>query len=352
MDNTRMEDKPVQPATKTNSFDAEDLIKRFLLWMFRLVGSVITSSVKAIGIFILILIFLSAIGGAFSEKADQSKGEETYISGSGGNKIVVISLHGMILSSVEPTITGSTEAITPDKVRQVLNRVAKDGSIKGVILEIDSPGGSAVASDQIYEIIQTFKKETKLPIVASLGDTAASGGYYIASTADKIVANPATITGSIGVIASTLKVQGLFDKLGLKEEVYKKGTYKDILSSTRDTTPEEKAIIDSILDDTYNLFLTRVAQGRKLSKPAVENLANGKIYSGIQAQNVGLVDNIGNLEMSISITKELAHLGDAKVVRFETGSFFDRIFSGTLFSLFKPLISHTSPLPQVWFMMN
>jgi len=319
-------------------------------WGVRALGNMMASGVKTIVSVIFILLIFSFLGNAFSGSLKTSTMQEVHVSGEGPNKIVVVPLNGVIAYGSEGLLNGS-KTIVPEQVRKILSQVEGDEHVKGVILEIDSPGGSAVASDDIFETITAFKHKKKQPVVALMKDTAASGGYYIASSADKIVANPATLTGSIGVIATNLKVKGLMDKLGVQEDVYKKGLYKDIFSPTRDTTEEEKKIIDSILDDTYKLFIDRVALGRNLSPERVELLANGRIYSGKQAKEAGLVDSLGNLPTAVETTKGLAGISQAEVVRLETGGFLDQLFSGVSLGIFSRLFAPVS-LPHVWFLMQ
>ncbi len=313
-------------------------------------GHIFSSGLKTVGSFLVIVIVFGLLGEFISGPLSEGAGHEIYLSGKGQDKIVVVPLRGVIVNAVDP-FSGSVDTITPEKVAKILHKIGEDKTVKAVILDIDSPGGSAVASDRIYQSVQSFKSNSKKPVLSVMADVVASGGYYIAAASDKIVANPSTITGSIGVIATNLKVQGLFDKLGIKEEVYKKGKYKDILSSTRDTTEEERAIIDNILDDAYNQFLDRVSQGRKLELQKVKDIAGGKIYSGIGAKEVGLVDELGNLEEGVALAKQLAGLKQARVVRIETANFFNQFFSGFSLKRFFPSLE-TPSLPRVWYMMK
>lgn len=345
-----MDEPSVKDTKEQNTMKRDSKAKSLISSLGKYLAGILGSGVKTLVSFFVFLLILSFIGGTFSGSLGEDHFREQTLSGEGEDKIVVVSLQGIILNQVEVLGAGA-EAITPEKVARILKSLQKDEKVKAVILDIESPGGSAVASDRIFESIENFKKDSHKPIVSLMGDTVASGGYYIAAATDKIIANPSTLTGSIGVLASTYKVRELLDKIGIKAEVYKKGTYKDILSSTRETTDEERTIIDSILEDAYQQFLNRVASGRKLDDARVRTLANGRIYSGKQAKEAGLVDELGNLEKAVSMSKELSKTPKAKVIRIETSNLFNQLFSsfslGSILTFFKPLSS-----PKVWYLME
>ena len=194
-----------------------------------------------------------------------------------------------------------------------LVKYGKDDSIKAVVLRIDSPGGGVVPSQEIYEAVLSLKKKKK--VVVSMGSVAASGGYYIACAADTIVANPATITGSIGVIAHFSNVEELFDKIGLKTSIIKSGKYKDIGSPLRDMTPDEKRLIQGVIDDIYDQFLEAVSSNRKISKEKVASIADGRIFTGRQALKMGLVDFLGDKKYAVDLASELSGIeGEPELV--------------------------------------
>lgn len=201
---------------------------------------------------------------------------------------------------------------------EAIRRFAKADHIRAVILRVESPGGAVTPSQEIYR--ELLRLREKKPLIASLGEVAASGGYYVASACSTIVANPGTITGSIGVIMGTMyNVQGLLEKLGIKGTVIKAGTYKDIGSSLRDISPEEKQILKSMLDDVHRQFITAVATGRKMDEAVVRELADGRIYSGEQAQRLGLVDQIGNFQDAVTLAGEKAGIvGEPRLVRAQS----------------------------------
>ena len=205
-----------------------------------------------------------------------------------------------------------------EEIIEAIRRFAKAEQIRAVILRVESPGGGVTPSQEIYRELLRLREQK--PLIASLGEVAASGGYYIASACSTIVANPGTITGSIGVIMGTIyNVQGLLEKLGVKGTVVKAGTYKDIGSPIRDMTTEERQILKSMLDDVHKQFIAAIAVGRKMDESVVRPLADGRIYSGEQAQRLGLVDQLGNFQDAITVAAEKAGIsGEPRLVRART----------------------------------
>jgi len=222
--------------------------------------------------------------------------------------IAVLIVDGVITEGEESSGFGGGSGATARSLIKSIKEIRNDDAVKAVLIRINSPGGSAAASQAIFDELIKLKKEKGVKIVASMGDMAASGGYFIAAAADKIVANPATLTGSIGVIMHLANYQGLMDKVGVKSVTIKAGRLKDIASPDRPMTAEEKALLQSIVDDTYDQFLTAVAQGRKMTMAQVKPLAEGKIYTGRQALKVKLVDQLGNGEDAKDTLKKLAGL--------------------------------------------
>ncbi len=207
-----------------------------------------------------------------------------------GDKIGVVEIQGVIT--------------TPDKVLEAFKQFRKNDNVKAVVLRIDSPGGAVGASQEIYQEAKRLDKVK--PVVASLGNTAASGGYYSAVGARYIVSNPGTVTGSIGVIMKLPNVQKLLEKLGIKTTVIKSGKLKDLASITRDLTPEERAVLESVMDDIHKQFIQAVASSRKLSVDKVTALADGRIFSGRQAKELRLVDELGNFSVALEKAAKLA----------------------------------------------
>ena len=228
------------------------------------------------------------------------------------NKIGVIPIEGVISSSIN--ITSQIE------------KFREDDSIKAIILRINSPGGAVAPTQEIYrEIRKTIKKKK---VVASIGGVGASGGYYIASAATKIVANPGTITGSIGVIINFIQVKKLLSKLGIKFESLKSGEFKDMGAPYRDMTDKEKKLITQMLMEVKEQFVKAVSEGRHLPVKDVEKIADGRILLGSQAQRLGLIDKLGNFQDAVELTKKLAHIkGKVKLVypRYHRMSLFGRL---------------------------
>lgn len=220
----------------------------------------------------------------------------------GGDRVAVIAVEGVI--------TDARETI------EQLHRYRDLPTVKAVVLRVNSPGGAVAPSQEIYQEIVKFRRETKKPVVASLGSVAASGGYYIAAAADRIVANPGSITGSIGVIMQIPNVGGLLQKVGIKSTVIKSGENKDLGSITRDLTDSERRILQEVMDDVHGQFIDAVAAGRRLDRARVEPLADGRIFSGRQALGLGLVDELGDLPDAIERAGALVGMpGRPKVIQ-------------------------------------
>jgi protease-4 len=239
-----------------------------------------------------------------------------------GNRIAVISLTGPIQETAGGLLAPA--AITPDLVRRLLEHAEADGSIKGVVLRIESPGGAIAASQEIGNMIKEFKK----PIVVSMGDMATSGGYYISAHADMIIAQPGTITGSIGVIFMHLNVDGLLEKLGIEIETIVGGEHKDMFVTP--LTAERRDLIQRIIEKAHDQFIQTVAEGRDLPLPEVRDLATGELFIGTQAYDLGLVDRLGGRQVAIEAAAELAGVLDPVVIELAppVPSIWDLILGG------------------------
>jgi protease-4 len=238
------------------------------------------------------------------------------------NKVAVISLSGPVQTGSSGLFFGGS-VISPEFVRSQLKRAKDDAAVKAIVIQVESPGGSAAASQAIMEEIEKVEK----PIVVSFGDLAASGGYYISAKADKIVALPATLTGSIGVISEMPNLKGLFEKLGIKMEVFTAGKHKDMYAGLRELTPEEKVIMQEMTDQLYDQFVQVVAEGRNLSEEKVRELATGQLYTGVQAKELGLVDELGGLSTAIDLAASLAGIEKPEVEYYkpEASSLLDTL---------------------------
>ncbi|MCI0469032.1 MAG: signal peptide peptidase SppA [Nitrospirae bacterium] len=190
---------------------------------------------------------------------------------------------------------------------------AKDASVKAIVLRVDSPGGGVVPSQEIYEEVK--KAANKKKVVVSMGSLAASGGYYISAPASRIIANPGTITGSIGVIMEIPNLKGLMDKIGVKTEVIKSGRHKDIASVFRGIGAEERKILQGVMDDVHEQFITAVSKSRNKPINEIRKIADGRIFSGRQALKAGLVDELGDLEHAVNVAAKLAGIkGEPHVI--------------------------------------
>ncbi len=271
-------------------------------------------------LFLITLFIGSLVLGKALATSTAAKGNkqiaETVIEGSGENKVSIISIKGILSNESAEGLFIERPSIV-EVVKQQLEQAADDTHVKAVLLEIDSPGGGITASDIIYNQIMKFKADTKKNVVVYMQDIAASGGYYISSAADAIVAHPTTITGSIGVIMPLINVADLISRYGIKDTSIASGDKKEIGSPLKQMTPEEAVILKNIIDEMYMQFVKVVSTGRKLDIETVKKLADGRIYTGNQALEKGLVDQLGYLEDAINLTKKIAGLTEATIVRYE-----------------------------------
>lgn len=258
--------------------------------------------------------------------AVQPVGRTAENAGAGGGEVGVIYIEGTIASgrSVSPfeAQTGA-EAIAAS-----LREAGRKPELKAVVLRLNSPGGTPAASQEIDTELQRLRKSGKV-VVASMGDVAASGAYWIAAGADQIVANPGTITGSIGVFMQTTNLEELYGKIGVDREIYKSGPYKDMGSPDRPVTPEEQAIFQSMVDDIYNQFVDVVARGRHKDVAEVKALADGRVYTGRQAKELGLVDQLGDFHDAVLLAGKMAGIpGEPAIVEIGAKSFWQGLFTG------------------------
>lgn len=254
--------------------------------------------------------------------------KEKVVSGYARDKVLLLDVSGLIMEGPRRPWFSLAGFVEPGRVKEELDKAAADRRIKAIVLRINSPGGTVSASDMIHHEILAFKKEHNLPVVACLMGLAASGGYYVAQAADAIVAHPTGITGSIGVVAMKLNVKGLMEKVGVENDLVKSGEWKDFWSPFRPASPEEKRLMQEIIDDFYRRFLTVVAQGRGLPQDQVKSLADGRIYTAEQAKDVGLVDRLGYLDDAIELAKAKAGIKEARVVLYyRPGTYRPTVYS-------------------------
>lgn len=234
----------------------------------------------------------------------------------GGDKVALVRIIGGIYN--------------PEPYLEQFEKIEESSAVKAVVLRLETPGGSIAASQEIYMGLARLRDDLGIPIVVSMGNIAASGGYYVAMGADTIIANPGTITGSIGVILSFLQYYELFDKIGLESVVVKSGKFKDTGSPFRSLETTEKEYLQALIDDSYNQFIEVVAEERQLDLETVELLADGRVYTGRQAKDHKLIDLLGGLDDAIDLAGELGGIsGKPDVVDFakrEKLTIFDILF--------------------------
>lgn len=311
---------------------AVQLLVRFFVKVWLSIAQVLGSFIIVSVITIIALVLV--VGKSPERSTNTEIVEKTLIQGSGDHKIVVLPLNGEIVSQ-DTDSSGfglSSGLISTDTVLPVFEQLKQDASVKAVVLHINSPGGAVVATDELYRSAKELS-DVK-PVIAVFRDVAASGGYYLAMASDRIIANPATITGSIGVITQTTQLEGLYEKIGVEINTFKSGEYKDIGSPNRPMTSAEQAIIQSVISDSYEQFVQAVANGRNWSVEKTRAVADGRIVSGKQALDLGLVDELGNLQTGIETARTLSGVSDASVVEYSLGGWLESVL-GVRSSVFK-----------------
>lgn len=271
------------------------------------------------GIFLSLLLLgmvLVAVSFLVFASAIKRDGGE-YITGGSDDKIAIVELNDVIVSS--------------DKIVEQIKRFREDKSIKAIVLRINTPGGGVAASQEIYEEVKKTRDSGKI-IVVSMGAIAASGGYYIAVGSSLIVSNPGTLTGSIGVIAQFISIKDLADKLGINQTTIKSGNLKDAGNPFRQMNDSDKAYFQDVVDNSFGQFLDVVSKERKMDKETLLKYANGRVFTGLQAKEYGLVDSLGTFEDAIRITSKMAGIkGEPRIVREKKKfSFFEEMLGSKI----------------------
>lgn len=260
-----------------------------------------------VGVWLLVLVGIGAVAiTAVADLGQAGDWDEALILGEGPQKVVVIQVAGEIHTGSGGGSFGPT-AGSRDIVSQ-LRQAEEDPDVAAIVIRLETPGGGVVASDEIYRA--TRRVGESKPVVASMGDLAASGGYYVAAATQRIVANPATLTGSIGVIMILPNLEGTAEKLGIRPVVLTAGENKDEGSMFREMDPEERAHFQRLLDEAHTRFIEAVAEGRGVEPDEIRPAATGRAYSGTQAHDLGLVDEFGDLEDAYRAALELAQLDE------------------------------------------
>ncbi len=246
-----------------------------------------------------------------------------------GEKIAVVYAAGDIVSGSSSFGSSGEETIGSDSLVRVLKEVRDDNSIKAVVLRIDSPGGSGLASDVIWRGVESLKE--KKPVVVSMSDVAASGGYYIAAGANKIIAQPSTITGSIGVVGGKPVVKGFYDWIGVTNEYVLRGTNAGMFRESEKFSDSERKKFEEFLNSTYDDFISKVAKGRSKEKTYIDSIGQGRVWTGKQGKDNGLVDEYGGLDKAIEVAKQLAKIpadkGVQRIIRPQPPTFWDELFN-------------------------
>src|SRR5690625_2843781 len=260
--------------------------------------------------------------------------EETMIEdGDMSNRIAKLSLRGQIMETEQATFA-SVEGFNEERLIEQIERAGEDDTIKAILLEVDSPGGDVGITSHIHRQITEMQEEYEKPIYVTMGSSAASGGYYVSAPADKIFAEPSTLTGSIGVIMQSINFGGFLEKHGVDFMTIKSDKHKDIMSPARDMTKEEKKIMQSMVDEMYDEFIDVVVDGRGMDEGTVRELADGRVYTGKQAEENGLVDEVGTYDDALAALKDDYDLEDAAVIEYNNNLDFFTSFGASMNNLF------------------
>lgn len=258
--------------------------------------------------------------------------KEQVIQGKGSAKILIMDITGFISEKQKESMLGTVTPSMVVQVREILQQAEKDSSIAGVLIRINSPGGTITASDIIHHEISGFKARKKIPVHACIMSLGTSGGYYIAAATDRIIAHPTSLTGSVAVIMMSFNVEGLMGKIGVTEQIVKTGDKKDMMSPFRPATPEEKKIVQDIINQYHKRFVDIILArpGNTLNRKEMETLADGRVYTADQALAAKLVDRIGYIDDVITGLKKEMGVEDARIVTYDRpGGYKGTIYSSS-----------------------
>jgi protease IV len=240
---------------------------------------------------------------------------EVVIDGTGRSKIVVIPVDGMIANTkpLNPLSAGQNPLAV---IEQQLRMAREDQAVRAVVLRINSPGGTVTGTETLHELIREFRDRSRKPVVASIQEVGASGGYHVALACDHVVACPSSIVGSIGVIFNAMNFEGTLQRVGVNNEAIKSGSLKDMASPFRSMTPTERSVIQGIVDENFSRFKSLVATRRNLAGTELDAVTDGRVFTGNQARLLGLVDDVGQLNHAIESARKLAGVASARVVAY------------------------------------
>jgi protease-4 len=293
--------------------------------------------VKKLIPFLSALLLLAATGCTFLKVSLTEEVQpltEEVIGGSGRDKVLLLDISGFISDHDSNLAPGGKESGLLARVREALDRAREDERVKAVVLRINSPGGGVTASDMLYHELRKFKQETGVKVLAHIMDVGTSGAYYAALAADRITAQPTSVTGSIGVIMYRLDATGLMQKIGLQSVEISSGDRKGMGSPFRPLSPEEKALFQNLIDGLQGRFVNTVAEARRLALEKVRQLADGRVYTSKEAAEMGLIDGVGYLDDAIEQARKMANLQRASVVTyFRPGEYRANLYSLNLLNL-------------------
>jgi len=294
---------------------------------------------------------MNVVSGLFDDIASFDEGplfeQEVIADGDWDERIAVLNLEGTIMD-MEPALF-ATEGYNHEMFLEMIKQAGEDSSIAAILLNINSPGGGVGETEQIYRTIRDLQEEYDKPIYVTMGAMAASGGYYVAAPADKIFAEPATLTGSIGVIMESINFAGLAEEYGIEFNTIKSGKHKDIMSASREMTDEERDILQSIIDEMFDDFVQVIVDGRNMDEATVRELADGRIYTGKQAQEVDLVDEVGTFDDALTALQQDHGLENAQVFQYNESHGFLGTLGMNIQSLFK---SDASEIEEIMMLLR
>jgi protease-4 len=253
--------------------------------------------------------------------------EKVVEQGIGNERIAVLDVSGVIQDTGDTAPIFQTTGYHHRQFLRMLEHAGEDDNVEGIVIRVNTPGGGVVESDEIHDKIVEIQENEEKPIYISMGSMAASGGYYISAPADQVFAHPATLTGSLGVIIQSMNYAELAEKVGIEWETIKSGPHKDILSPSRDITEQEREIMQSLVDNSYDQFVNVISTGRDIPEAVVRDIADGRIYDGQQALELQLVDSLGDFDDTVEALKKELGNSNISVIKYMPSMGFDSFFS-------------------------
>lgn len=311
------------------SSNAISLVKDFGSFIIRALRYMWQSAVSVVGSVIVGLLVIVVLISLFVSGSDSTFSRKVVRAGS-AQEVVVVHLNGPIVDRAggSDPLSFDSASIAVDRVSRLLDELVVDNSVEAIVLRLNSPGGGVVASDELYQKIRLAAKQK--PVYVSISEMAASGGYYLAVGADKIIAHPSSILGSIGVIAYFPNFGGLFEKVGVELEVLRTGEFKDLGSPGRSMSAAERDMIQTLLDTALDDFIEAVAEGRDQDILKVASVADGRIVSGKEALELGLIDGLGTLDDALDLSISDLNLDNPTITEVSTQSFWESLLTSRL----------------------